>query len=339
MTSRIRVAVKDSAYKVHAAGATLIALLKRMGYPQVRVLESSLAVASSGAGQSPADDPLLALPVLHFALLDYSEKLTAKLIAGGYSFYSKSDLAFVRSAFRACRDELKFFPRLTVEQFLRWGFAEQRLLLLSAVLRKCIAAGGKSSFRDTKAKTKKKIAPRTGTPCVTYPTKKAAPREAASSSASDAAAFVRRARAERQRGGAPRSSGTPPPEPPVKRAPQRQSRRTRADAAAAALAAAPPSSTHALAALEALRTSLNERCDGIEAALARATEATSTRLERLERRLLALETQRAAAGALRHDVVVDDEGEGDAEEEEEEEDDDEQDAREFDEALARARAT
>ena len=205
------VVLRDGQHKVRAAGMTLVALLKQMGYPQLPALESSLLATASAA--TPADDPLLALPVLHFALLDYNAALTTKLASGGYRFYSKSDLAFVRSAFRACRDELKFFPRLTVDQFLRWGFAQQRLLLLCEVLRKCIAEArklkraGASSTGKVGVATMKRVAT----------TKRATATKAVRTARSDdTASFVRRARAAKS-GRVPRASGTPSPEAPAQR--------------------------------------------------------------------------------------------------------------------------
>ena len=220
---------------------TLVALLKQMGYPQLPALESSLLATAATA--TPADDPLLALPVLHFALLDYNAALTAKFATGGYRFYSKSDLAFVRSAFRACRDELKFFPRLTVEQFLRWGFAQQRLLLLCEVLRKCIAEARK--LKRAGASRAGKVGVATMKRAVTK--KRATATETAGVARSDdTASFVRRARAAAKSGRLPRSSGAPPPGVPTQR--------RRAAAASATAIAAPPAAT--LDALDALRDAL-----------------------------------------------------------------------------------
>eukprot|EP00696_Hemimastix_kukwesjijk_P019103 gnl/Hemi2/8280_TR2852_c0_g5_i1.p1 gnl/Hemi2/8280_TR2852_c0_g5~~gnl/Hemi2/8280_TR2852_c0_g5_i1.p1 ORF type:complete len:281 (-),score=57.84 gnl/Hemi2/8280_TR2852_c0_g5_i1:77-919(-) len=82
--------------------------------------------------------PSVFLPVLHHVFLDYSRLLAKWLSDQGHDLYARSDLRFLEGVFRIVMSEFNYRPRLSTEQFLSpTGFAEQKMLFVSAVVRLC----------------------------------------------------------------------------------------------------------------------------------------------------------------------------------------------------------
>ncbi|RLN65955.1 hypothetical protein BBJ28_00017499, partial [Nothophytophthora sp. Chile5] len=73
------------------------------------------------------------LRVLHFVLLDSSRAVAAFVVGRGFDLRGKTDARFVESAFRLLRDEFRYFPALSVAQFLSPQFVARRLELVADV--------------------------------------------------------------------------------------------------------------------------------------------------------------------------------------------------------------
>ncbi len=77
------------------------------------------------------------LPILQFALLDFSRLVARFLSANGYKLYPKNDRRFVEGVFRVMRDEFSYRPSLTVDQFLKNGFAERKIIFITDLVKLC----------------------------------------------------------------------------------------------------------------------------------------------------------------------------------------------------------
>ncbi|KAH3755953.1 Centrosomal protein of 44 kDa [Pelomyxa schiedti] len=82
--------------------------------------------------------PSAHLPLLHFAVVDYSGVLSRYAFDKGYALVAKTDKRFVESLFRFLREELDYRPQLTLVQFFSTGFAERKLILLFDVIKLCM---------------------------------------------------------------------------------------------------------------------------------------------------------------------------------------------------------
>jgi centrosomal protein CEP44 len=67
-------------------------------------------------------DPTELLPILHFALLDFSPHVAAFVSARGFVLYAKDDAAFTDAVFRLAQLHLSLHPALQARQFLSRGF-------------------------------------------------------------------------------------------------------------------------------------------------------------------------------------------------------------------------
>ena len=77
------------------------------------------------------------LPILHHTLLLYSQEIASEIMKKGYRLYSCTDQRFVESIFKLVRREFQQKPVLTVEQFLRKGFAEHKIIFLLNIMKHC----------------------------------------------------------------------------------------------------------------------------------------------------------------------------------------------------------
>ena len=77
------------------------------------------------------------LPILHHTLLLYSQEIASEIMKKGYRLYSCTDQRFVESVFKLVRREFQQKPVLTVEQFLRKGFAEHKIIFLLNIMKHC----------------------------------------------------------------------------------------------------------------------------------------------------------------------------------------------------------
>ncbi|CAE8634868.1 unnamed protein product [Polarella glacialis] len=86
-----------------------------------------------------AGRPAALLPVMHFAMLDFSAPFAHFLRGCGQELRSKSDLRFLESVYKVLREYLNYSPVLTVSQFFAPGFAERKVLLCLDVLQAVLA--------------------------------------------------------------------------------------------------------------------------------------------------------------------------------------------------------
>ncbi|EEY57042.1 uncharacterized protein PITG_10615 [Phytophthora infestans T30-4] len=101
------------------AAERLRKLLRAAQYPQLNALRLE------------AGDVSDLLRVLHFVLLDSSRAVAQFLVNKGYDLYGKTDARFVESAFRLLRNEFRYFPSLSVTQFLSKQFVARRIAIVA----------------------------------------------------------------------------------------------------------------------------------------------------------------------------------------------------------------
>lgn len=65
----------------------------------------------------------------------------------GYDLYGKTDARFVESTFRLLRDEFRYFPPLTVTQFLSAHYTERKLNLVADILRLIVDKNSECQWR------------------------------------------------------------------------------------------------------------------------------------------------------------------------------------------------
>ena len=67
-------------------------------------------------------DPTALLPILHFALLDYSPHVAAFVSSHGFDLYGRDDASFTTAVFRCATLHLGLRPGIQAQQFLSRGF-------------------------------------------------------------------------------------------------------------------------------------------------------------------------------------------------------------------------
>ncbi|CDJ57916.1 hypothetical protein, conserved [Eimeria maxima] len=116
----------------------LRSLLRRMHYPAVT---AAAATGSEWCSSSSEQEAVAAgavdalLPIIHFAVCDFSPNVHSFLRRRGFEFLFKSDKRFVEEVWKFLRQECGYRPALTASQFLTpVGFAERKLLLCCDLL-------------------------------------------------------------------------------------------------------------------------------------------------------------------------------------------------------------
>eukprot|EP01105_Mastigella_eilhardi_P005809 TRINITY_DN17516_c0_g1_i1.p1 TRINITY_DN17516_c0_g1~~TRINITY_DN17516_c0_g1_i1.p1 ORF type:complete len:479 (-),score=101.42 TRINITY_DN17516_c0_g1_i1:71-1507(-) len=84
-------------------------------------------------------DPSALLPLLHFAIVEFSQPLSRFAYEKGYNLIAKTDKRFIEGAFKFLRDELGYRSTLNVLQFFSTGYAERKLMLLCDVIKLAVA--------------------------------------------------------------------------------------------------------------------------------------------------------------------------------------------------------
>lgn len=87
------------------------------------------------AVQACAGAPEALLPVLHYALLEFSHDIARHISACGYELMGKTDARFVQECFRMLGDVFEYHPSVSAKQFLARGFAERKLNLVADTIR------------------------------------------------------------------------------------------------------------------------------------------------------------------------------------------------------------
>eukprot|EP01083_Nonionella_stella_P269346 911233_1 len=84
------------------------------------------------------------LPIIHFALLEYSGSVAEFLTDRGYDIYGRNDQRFMDNVFRLLRSEFAYFPALSVSHFLSSsGFAERKMMLVCDLVAKTVDLAAK----------------------------------------------------------------------------------------------------------------------------------------------------------------------------------------------------
>ncbi|XP_052457017.1 centrosomal protein of 44 kDa isoform X4 [Carassius gibelio] len=101
----------------------LEASLRSLKYPR-EVDYQSLAVG----------DPSACLPVVSFAFTSFSPSLTEHLVDYGVELTGMNDLRFIENVYKVLREVFSYKPLLTKQQFLQFGFAERKVLILCDII-------------------------------------------------------------------------------------------------------------------------------------------------------------------------------------------------------------
>eukprot|EP00039_Didymoeca_costata_P007610 m.101699 g.101699 ORF g.101699 m.101699 type:complete len:530 (+) comp13754_c0_seq1:183-1772(+) len=104
--------------------------------------------------------PQVFLPLIHFAVLGYSQLVANFIISHGYELYGKSDLRFIEGVYKLLRDEFYFSPKITKAQFFGSGFAEQKAILTSQIFKMMMKKHSELQKRSRlESPLRKKLAP------------------------------------------------------------------------------------------------------------------------------------------------------------------------------------
>lgn len=80
-------------------------------------------------------NPIVFLPILHFALLSYSKYVAQFLVENNYELYSKSDKEFIDKIFKAMINLFNQKPTLNPRQFFSQGYAEAKIIFCLEVIK------------------------------------------------------------------------------------------------------------------------------------------------------------------------------------------------------------
>lgn len=75
------------------------------------------------------------LPIVHFALLNYSKLVAEYIYNLNFDMYTKNDYSFVELTYKLLRQKFQYRPILTIGQFLSPGFAERKILFCLDLIR------------------------------------------------------------------------------------------------------------------------------------------------------------------------------------------------------------
>ncbi|XP_043089832.1 centrosomal protein of 44 kDa isoform X2 [Puntigrus tetrazona] len=79
-------------------------------------------------------DPSACLPVVSFAFTSFSPSLTEHLVDYGVELTGLNDLRFIENVYKVLRDVFSYKPLLTKQQFLQFGFAERKVIILCDII-------------------------------------------------------------------------------------------------------------------------------------------------------------------------------------------------------------
>ncbi|XP_058630280.1 centrosomal protein of 44 kDa isoform X2 [Onychostoma macrolepis] len=79
-------------------------------------------------------DPSACLPIVSFAFTAFSPSLTEHLVDYGVELTGLNDLRFIENVYKVLRDVFSYKPLLTKQQFLQYGFAERKLIILCDII-------------------------------------------------------------------------------------------------------------------------------------------------------------------------------------------------------------
>ncbi|XP_052402340.1 centrosomal protein of 44 kDa-like [Carassius gibelio] len=79
-------------------------------------------------------DPSACLPIVSFAFTSFSPSLTERLVDYGVELTGLNDLRFIENVYKVLRDVFSYKPLLTKQQFLQFGFAERKVIILCDII-------------------------------------------------------------------------------------------------------------------------------------------------------------------------------------------------------------
>ncbi|XP_050962091.1 centrosomal protein of 44 kDa isoform X2 [Labeo rohita] len=79
-------------------------------------------------------DPSACLPIVSFAFTSFSPLLTEHLVDYGVELTGMNDLRFIENVYKILRDVFSYKPLLTKQQFLQFGFAERKVIILCDII-------------------------------------------------------------------------------------------------------------------------------------------------------------------------------------------------------------
>ncbi|KAK2909009.1 hypothetical protein QQF64_000954 [Cirrhinus molitorella] len=79
-------------------------------------------------------DPSACLPIVSFAFTSFSPSLTELLVDYGVELTGMNDLRFIENVYKVLRDVFSYKPLLTKQQFLQFGFAERKAIILCDII-------------------------------------------------------------------------------------------------------------------------------------------------------------------------------------------------------------
>uniref|UniRef100_A0A9J8BR35 Centrosomal protein of 44 kDa n=1 Tax=Cyprinus carpio carpio TaxID=630221 RepID=A0A9J8BR35_CYPCA len=79
-------------------------------------------------------DPSACLPIVSFAFTSFSPSLTEHLVDYGMELTGMNDLRFIENVYKVLREVFSYKPLLTKQQFLQFGFAERKVIILSDII-------------------------------------------------------------------------------------------------------------------------------------------------------------------------------------------------------------
>ena len=97
---------------------SLILILKQIKFP------TNVTTEMLNCGK-----PEIFLPIIHYTLFNYSEKVAQYLYDNNYDIYAKNDLDFINSVFLCLIKLFNYKPLLNSNQFFKNGFVEGKVIL------------------------------------------------------------------------------------------------------------------------------------------------------------------------------------------------------------------
>ncbi|NXF77541.1 CEP44 protein, partial [Sclerurus mexicanus] len=105
-------------------------------------------------------DPAAFLPIINYCFTSFSTCIAELLVKCDVELTAKSDLRFIEAVYKFLRDQFRYKPILTKEQFLQFGFAERKMQIVCDIIN-CVVKKHKelSNSNKVKSQTRKKLRP------------------------------------------------------------------------------------------------------------------------------------------------------------------------------------
>jgi len=125
---------------------SLILILKQIKFP------TNITTEMLNCGK-----PEIFLPIIHYTLFNYSEKVAQYLYDNNYDIYAKNDLDFINSVFLCLIKLFNYKPLLNSNQFFKNGFVEGKVILCYDIINLVIEKNKELSKNYNNSNNKKNI--------------------------------------------------------------------------------------------------------------------------------------------------------------------------------------